>query len=515
MKSVLIVDDEIISRLNIKEAINWEDYGYQIREEAINGEEALKILRQVPIDLVITDIKMPVKSGIELMKEAKKEGIKTQYIVLSSFDDYEFVRQALKMGALDYILKLDLTPTMLVELLKHADRNIQQNTNPYQELSPLVKKEDKKVHQNQVIRDLLVGNRSYSDEENYFKAIGIEIRGKYFTVLSLKIKQPLNFEDENMGLALIDEILQDYPYSYGCITEHQEISIIVSMIEDSKEMLKDLASRVIAVLRDYLNWNSVVCISNPDKNATHLPSLYLQVCQIRIMVDLNEQSSILYYSNVKKEYENQKFDRVDEYIKKLHEIQLKDEPEKVYSVVEEMNRFIIEGNYINIRYAKHCITEILSIVNWMCWRYMGKLLKEFTDEEFVETIDTKQDLLAFMGQAIEIVLKIVNYEGENHLVHKVKEYIQNYYGNKIKISALAESIYVSNSYLSTLFRREAGYTIKEYLLRVRVSKAKELLKNSELQIQEISRIVGFENEHYFSTMFKQRTGLSPKDFRNR
>ena len=122
MKQVLIVDDDTIIRITLRSLIDWNALGYCIAADAINGQQALDYIRNNPVDLVITDMKMPVMDGIGLLKELNKEQPVPEVLVLSGYDDFNLVRDSFRYGACDYILKEGLTQEALISVLERLDR---------------------------------------------------------------------------------------------------------------------------------------------------------------------------------------------------------------------------------------------------------------------------------------------------------------------------------------------------------------------------------------------------------
>ena len=110
MYKVLIVDDEILARAGIKALIDWEKYGFSVIGEASNGQIAFEKIKEMKPDIVITDIKMPVMNGIDLIRATKKISQEISFIVLSAYNDFEYVKEAMKEGAKDYILKIQMEP---------------------------------------------------------------------------------------------------------------------------------------------------------------------------------------------------------------------------------------------------------------------------------------------------------------------------------------------------------------------------------------------------------------------
>ena len=124
MYKVLIVDDEMLARVGIKSLISWEKEGFTIVGEADNGEKALSEIDRLKPDIIITDYKMPIMDGIQLLLRCKEKKIPAAFLVLSAYSDYEYVRSTLKNGAVDYLLKLELEPDSLLQALYKAAEQV-------------------------------------------------------------------------------------------------------------------------------------------------------------------------------------------------------------------------------------------------------------------------------------------------------------------------------------------------------------------------------------------------------
>lgn len=124
--SVLIVDDDAMMRISLKSLIAWQEHGYRLIGEASDGEQALEICRRSAPDILITDMKMPRMDGIALLRALQKEKIQMYVIVLSGYDDFQLVREAMRLGAADYLLKLELEPCKLLDVLSNANQTAQQ-----------------------------------------------------------------------------------------------------------------------------------------------------------------------------------------------------------------------------------------------------------------------------------------------------------------------------------------------------------------------------------------------------
>lgn len=133
MLKVMIVEDELLARTGLRTLVEWEENGFELAAEATDGKEALAYLREHPVDIVVTDIRMPIMDGLELMSAARAEQMTCEFIVLSGFDDFEFVKKALVLGARDYIHKPIMTPEDIIATLNRVVEEIRRRNQPQAE----------------------------------------------------------------------------------------------------------------------------------------------------------------------------------------------------------------------------------------------------------------------------------------------------------------------------------------------------------------------------------------------
>lgn len=127
MYKLMIVEDELLMRVGIRSMLNWEEYNFYVAGEAGNGKEALELALEVTPDLIITDIKMPIMDGLELIQEASCLLKSCKYVILSNFDEFHYAKEALKLGAVDYLIKSEITETSLVDLLSTIEEKLKGN----------------------------------------------------------------------------------------------------------------------------------------------------------------------------------------------------------------------------------------------------------------------------------------------------------------------------------------------------------------------------------------------------
>jgi two-component system response regulator YesN len=154
---IIIADDEILARVGIKSLIPWREHGYELIGECENGKKAYDMAKELLPDIIVTDIKMPVMNGIELIRALKAENKDIKFIVLSSYDDFEYVKEAMKLGAEDYILKLQMEPEGLLKVLQNVCNKIVQEKNEKRR-----KNDNMPLMQEKFLKDLIFGKPGVS-----------------------------------------------------------------------------------------------------------------------------------------------------------------------------------------------------------------------------------------------------------------------------------------------------------------------------------------------------------------
>ncbi|MEH7336937.1 response regulator, partial [Neobacillus drentensis] len=189
MYKMLLVEDEPIVRLALKSLIDWNNYGFDEVLEASNGNKALEIIKaRGDIDIVITDINMPVMNGIELIEESRRLGINTEFLVLSAYDDYTLVRSAFKLGINDYILKTEMEPDKILKMVMASLEDKKRKKGS----------KNQSVNRNELVRKLIAGDFTERDLENSV----LRLKGENYICCSLLIDSFLivkkRYEDNDL-----------------------------------------------------------------------------------------------------------------------------------------------------------------------------------------------------------------------------------------------------------------------------------------------------------------------------
>lgn len=534
MINVLIVDDEPLVRIGIKSSIDWEGNGLNLVAEAANGAQALEAIKQTHPDIVITDIKMPVMDGIQLIKEIKLNYSGIFSVVLSCHDDFEYVKEAMKYGAVDYFIKTDLDPDGILEILKGLKDKIDKNRE-----SNLNKTWDKQIAgeyltfiKDSFVKDLISGllpsereinekikicNLDCLEEKYILMLVEIdnfsEVKKKYVE----KDEKLLQFSIKNM----LEELLGKSPNINIFIIDSREYIICQSlepseMGKKTEDKIVEKAAKVNRIIKDYLNIGVSVGISKLHRTVIEIKDAYSECRKALEYKFLKGKGSIINYNDIRLLKEQCKAEIIDDALRnkmkfgvKALDLQVCSEILMVLKNYLLKSNCIIKGNLIKKEYLKiielfkaFLIEEGLDVNNDLD---PYRQILEAEDVFEVHTI-----LEEYFALSINKVHEDKEDSGRPY-IEKALEYINNHYDSDISLNFLAEKVGLNPSYLSRSFSRETGENFIDYLTKVRIEKSKQLLLKG-IKAVEVAEKVGYPNYTYFSKLFKKVVGVNPSEF---
>lgn len=497
---VLIVEDEFIMRQGMKHMLEWEKEGFTIVGEATNGQEALDLIDILRPNIIISDIVMPILDGVDFSNIVQKRYPDIQIVILSSYDDFEYVKNTFLNGAVDYILKPTLNPTQLLLTLKKAVDRI-----PGLELV-----KDEYVYYNNLIERYLLGFDSRLDStkfisifpNTYFRVLGINLRQAFGknkdSIRKLKSELEkffiLNKNYINIKLLINDEIL--------CY-------IINYKVSDDKEIIKNMER----FIRENLsNQDNIFLVITPKFNS------------ISELKEIYNEKFISYLSY--------KF-----YYEKI--LLLKSEFVEKANKVEKFN-FDIYLNYIKSKdfissinmigeYAKYAVTyktdeyKLKNLIKNLLYNIIVSLESYYVEaDELRQVYFKKIDNALYSSSFLEEVKLILfelrfivseNTNVEEGKIKEILEYINKHYDECLDLSDISKVFNFNYCYLSSYFNNHCREGFSEYLNKIRIEKACELLSKNNLYVSEISSMVGYSDHSYFCRVFKKIKGHTPSDYR--
>ncbi len=519
---IMIVDDEAIVRIGFKSLVDWQALGCEI-SEASNGQEALEKCRKDPPDILVSDIKMPVMDGLELLKrlQAERPGIIT--FILTAFDDFPYVKQAFQLGVSDYILKAEMDEQVLLDLFERAKLLLSRDLR----VKTSARRFDDKAGAF-FSRHLFSGADHQQNLSQEAAEAEIHIQGKRTACLILRARR-FNEILERYGegsLSLYQLSMQN------CITESlsepehvwfypislQRYFILVQLpdsIAAPTAWLIQLGNAIRNQIRDFLNIEIDIGIAyTPSADITTLRKQYENACSAADAAFFQIDNTPIIYTNTFS-IANDDFQPTELYeqFQQLLYAQIHNDGAADISVAlfpPEKGTPHRKADILHL-YTQYFYLLSTQIPHAEELPDIQKLLSEFSRALAAE------ETLPILNQLLTDIfsqLAAVSSKGSNYLVDKAKAYIRQHFSEPISLSTVATKLSVSDEHLSRLFTETTGDSFSHFLTDVRVDYAKKLLRSGQYRIYEISELAGYSSTEHFSRVFKGRVGITPKQYMN-
>ncbi len=504
MYRVLLVDDEEIVTQGLTRFVRWEDAGFEVACAVSSVESALEFLENEPVDLVITDVLMPVKTGLDLISELNKKYPAIKTVLLSGYSEFEYVQQALRLGALDYLTK-PVNFSMLKALLKKIRDTLDEE-----------KREtafDKRVRE--TLAQTLIMNyangfpfneervRSFLNVNSPVTVVRMASRGRE----KLKKELALRFKDAFKP----------------CHTVFPMDEEMMAVLEGERE-----PSKLYAELEKFAHSEEKrqpLCIGVSERQSGYRSLRAASTQAIRAMRYQSARSGkgVMLYEWVREMYLG--FGKEAEAaVREMTELIAAPESRlKLNAVFSSMLSSLEAGEDFSLdkarRFCVQTLVELdapiqqLKLQDYPRHELLSETLMDVMGAENLRQLGAAMS--QFLRRLTDHIARMDEKKATGELIDRVKAYINAHFAEKLTLVVLSEAFYISPVYLSRLFKRKTGVNFVEYLTSVRLEKAKEYLRDPKLKIYHVSEMVGYENPRYFARLFKKATGLTPQDYRDR
>ena len=514
MFKVLIADDEPFILDGLRHIIQWEEHGLEIAGEATNGIEALEILKTTKVHILITDIKMPKMNGLELLKRVRELYPEIKSVILSGYDDFVFLKEAIKLEIENYLLKPVLKDELSSTLLNITDKI---ESELYKQISL---REGAGIIRNNLLCRLVSNNISENELAEKSSFLNINLDYKRYAAGIVKILY------ENTDKGLISFAANNICSELTGI-ENQGISfcdlngdVIILFMKDNLERtnIYHIVSECVRNIRKSLNIDVFATIGNlqSDLKNIHIScKIAKELLEYHLILPSN---SIVDYEQVEKlTFEREKSISINYELLKLH-LAAKDKQvilEFISSIFGQVQR----SKGVTPSDLQNIAIEVLFNMNNIVKSLKGNTTAFFESlkVEFSSIYKAKSygELRSYFESVADKYIDFLCLEEEKSspVVKQVCNYICQNYSKDISLKLLSNNYNVNTAYLGQQFKKETGELFSDYLNRIRIEKAKELLSTTLLKTNEIAEKVGYIEPNYFYRAFKKFTGLSPSEYR--
>lgn len=518
MLKILIVDDEALVRAGIRVLLDWEKYGFEIIGEASDGEEAWQAILSLRPDILLTDIRMPKMDGIELLQKIKRHNLSVFSVILSCFDDFDLVREAMKLGARDYIRKLSVTPEAILNILNEIRPQVL-TSKENMSSSATVKTEDLKYL---LVKKLI--DRSYSDASqvsNIIQNLGFSICLDSYELILFRIFKKNKCDENNSRTSQQSSEMLFHLCNQTCrLFENCELSSFdngrLLIINSGNTPSTVICTRLEEVLKNYTNARFFFGISNPacgfsrfsDATSQAIDSLETAFFYQRNCLRFRDLTPLVSSDLYTPQEEQLLFDSLIAW-----------NTIDTYNILSKILNHLKERYYTRAECSEFCI-GLLGIFTRVA-RDLGLSFSDILYEKPPVTDVIKQQpslesLISAMHSFAEIFISGISEAHQSRYrseISMIRDYIHNHYAENIDLNSAAKMVNISPSHLSALFKKETGQNFSSYLIEFRMQIAKRLLANSDICIYEIAELTGYSGASYFGKAFKKQFGISPEEFR--
>lgn len=531
---LLLVDDDLHVIQGIRQNIEWEKLGIDCAYSALGASAARKVLAGGPIDIMICDIEMPQETGLDLLAWIREEGMEVQTIFLTSYAKFEYAQRAVKLDSLEYILK----PVDYKQLQKALSLAVDKAVNSRQ--NEVFKENNRYWEQNrqnvtEYFWNGVLSGAIASDEESMSRRMeecGLaDIRDRVFLPIVIQLVHDVEEEQDhlaklirgfceryfavesNEGILSNEKILSNE--FQGKITDHLSMIMLSAKMNTDVGELEQYVDQFMKGLADNLNSAGLEVLCGVGMWST-AGLVREDVDNIRAMMYESPRNTgrILYlqrFEPVNMMYEVPDLENWWSMMKSGQSETLKAAVEKYLSILNGQQKLSTR----NLQQLGLDLTQ-------MVYSYLGSMNiyahMLFDNEEnhklYGRAALSSHNMMRYLEYLLSKALEYKNVvERPSSIVDTLKDYMNCHFQDNISRDDLSRLVFLNPDYLSRLFKKETGRSISGYLIQKRIELAKELLAGTRMPVSVISSQVGYDNFAYFTKVFKEKTGMSPNEYR--
>lgn len=535
---VFLVEDEMVIRRGIKNSIDWEKEGYIFCGEASDGELAYPMIIKEKPDILITDIRMPFMDGLELCKLVKKELPNIKILILSGYDEFDYAKEAIRLGVTEYLLK-PISSGKLLEALNGVSESIRRE----KEDKDLVRKCMEEMRENtehekqKFFEQMIAGNLSMADALETGKKYEMNLSAGMYNLLLFRFT--LGEENRKSG-----ELLGEAEYAIEKLTERLEyvfkfqrgvegwaFLLMADNEEQMSERVKELSKDLEEIMKNYSTIAYFGGIRQPVARLRELEESFREAeraLAARFTMELNRIISvedIRMAQNVDTldDIEITSFGEIEKTRTMLEKFLNNGAEDEIDEFVDVYINELPEENLKSVLMRQYIIMDAYIVMMSFCEKIEGiEGEMQAQSEELKNSMKTSQTLEEIKNYIRMLLKKIIGVRDTisgrrySDIIEIAKDQIRKtYMSDEISLNTIAAEVGMSPSYFSSIFSKEMGKTFVEYLTEIRMDRAKELLMCSSMKTSEIGYEVGYKDPHYFSYIFKKTQNCTPKEFRAR
>ncbi len=528
---IMLVDDEEEVRKAIIRNMDWEELGFTVVGDAENGEDALEKLEQWEPDVVITDIRMPYMDGLTLTERIREKYPSIKILIFSGYDDFEYAKQAIKLNVTEYILK-PVNSEELAVILKRIQASLDEEIKQRRDIDSLRASYQGSLP---ILRELFLNDlvRRTTDINVIaprFEEYNIDIlEARKWLAAVIHVEQVERIETKELSMhqelipisvrSLVEDFLKPY-CRFAIFTSSEGITVIAAIDENNTQTgLINLFHDICKESRRVLEVAITIGVGHSCESLQQIGDSYQTAVDALGYRAIVGKGKTIYINDV------------DPMNRGKLQFDIKDEEELTAAIkfgsretIEDMVRSLtacMEDAKVHTRQHQLYMLSVANCLIRLMQQYELNMDEMFDSkeqyEDILEGICRRED---FADRIISVACRMndaMNRERDNttrKVMEEAKEYIREHYSDpELSVETLCRHLHMSPAYFSTVFKKETGQSYVNYLTEIRLKKAVELLNETDDKTYMIAQKVGYQEQNYFSYVFKKKYGVSPTRYR--
>ena len=511
---VLIADDELIIRQGLRYIIDWNSLGFEISDEASNGNEALdKIIRQKP-DLVLMDIRMPGLAGTEVVKKARGMGYDGHIIILSGYTDFQYAQVAVEYGVSYYLTK----PIDEDDLYEKTGRIATELGQKSKEKSTMDTYREKA--NSMILYDILTGEADFDK----LRSIDLLPKGENFRVVIYE-KYSHRTDRSSYRFADLLKVTNEDNSSYDYIhIDQNEVLLLKGKFIQKK--FRDFLDRYKRDQKPQMNSPLDSLFITYGREVNSLKDVHvsyeeaLRLLQRRFFCAKHQHT--IGYRDLPPASENNETrldeDLLNKYCQTMTDYIQASKRSRLDEIYHEIEQLLYNSNSDITRIKLFLADLFLSVKERINHLYHNEKIVFPSNSEIIDFISTRYylyEIMAFFSEQFDAVIKNLSKSESDNVIDDIMNYIDHNYTESIKLETIAPLFGYNSSYLGKIFTKKAGIAFNAYVDKVRIQESKRLLKETDMKVYEVAEKIGYHNVDYFHTKFKKYMHMSPVEYRKK
>jgi two-component system response regulator YesN len=535
MVQLLIVDDEVHVVERFSTTVNWASLGIEHVHKAFSASEALQILEQFSIDIVITDIQMPGMNGLQLIGEIQKRWQKTKCILLSGYSDFNYAKEAILYKTEEYLLK-PVTEQDLLNTVKRVMEKLKQDWEEvvsHQRLTYTLK-ENLPALRGNLLKDLLMGfNLSESMLNDKMQMLDLaDFQGHPYAFMMVRLEEYfLQYDNQSLSLMeyaicnMVEELFGDRFESWHTKDEFDYLVFVMTAKPELQEQeeanwFERTATLLQSAVHTYLKGKISIIVSEGTKFPEDLTTIYSRsIATFRKRIGV-EQELFMQLDSQQDEPEIHSHSSLYEPPTLIHLLEAarwEQIEEKLQRTFEEMERNETESQE-NLLEAYFFIASAYTYIAHKNGRQLSDLINEHYDK-MIEGIPYRsvKQLKDWSVRTLQKIKEDMDQETKSSrvsLINEIRTFIDQNISNDVSLQSIANHVFLHPVYVSKIYKLETGDNLSDYVNRYRMDKAEFMLKNNQDKIYEIAEKLGYQRPHSFNHAFKKHFGMTPQEYRD-